>query len=239
MPFVLGFGGLPYLSYFIKYTPVLIYSLWLSFFFLHNLFNYAGWVQNVWLKKAWVFFMFLVIVFVCGFFFPWILNHWIHKSPELWFCSNCEVGVVYARGKINIYLYNTNPNDQRPGQAVLVFFIDVTYEATFISKQNLCVSREPKLYSFFPEKEWWCLSAFHIPFTEFSHGSFHTLEALSSFDDKRRYNRIFFFFNLTVFSCLNVVSRYTSNEQCSLGWGNRVRMSAYGFLKQSGVQFYY
>lgn len=36
-------------------------------------------------------------------------------------------------------------------------------------------------------------------YTEFSHGSFSTLEALSFFDNKRRQNRIFLFFNLASF----------------------------------------
>lgn len=35
--------------------------------------------------------------------------------------------------------------------------------------------------------------------TEFSRGSFHTLEALSTFDDKRRQDRFFFSFSIWLF----------------------------------------
>lgn len=76
--------------------------------------------------------------------------------------------------------------------------------------------------------------------TEFAYGPFHALEALSSLVNKRRQNGIFFLFQFGFFSRSNVVSRYASDEQRSPGWGERGRMSAYGFLKhQSGAQLCY
>lgn len=81
----------------------------------------------------------------------------------------------------------------------MVFFVYVTYEATFISKQNISVLSLRRATPSSLKNRGDVFQSWLFLFAEFSHGSFHTLEALSSFDNKRRQNGIFFCFNLAFF----------------------------------------